>query len=800
MQRGTVGQLLINAALPKEFRDYSRKLDAKAVADVLGKVAEKYPDQYATILRRLSDLGRESAYQTGGFSFGLKHLEPSKLYSQLRTEMEAGVQGILRDPAIPKEEKQQRVIDYVRERNTGLSERIFSEALQNDNPLAKQVLSGSRGKPSNLQSLLGGDILYQDHKDRIIPFPVFNSYAQGLSPAEYFAGSFGARKGVLDTKTATQDAGFYCLAEGTQVRMANGSVRNIEHIRVGDRVLGADASGNTFPVSVTATFANGIREVWRYRFRVGKNRKGFEEIIATPQHNVLAIPDRERPGNPSGDIRSILTPTKLPLSRSGIGFRMVLGKDFVYSYVDRECLGDRPTFDIEVDHSDHLFVLANGMIVSNSKQLYQATHRLLVNKLDASEEDGDDDVSLRGLPVDTADEDSVGALLSFPVAGYGRNTIITPKVLRKLRAQGIDKIVVRSPIIGGPRDGGVYARDAGIREKQGLPAPRESIGVAASQSISEPVSQGNLNSKHSGGIAGAAKTVSGFKALNQMTQVPKSYPGGATHAEHSGSIQSIKPSPAGGQIIVINNEEHYVRPDATIKFRVGDEVEAGDQLTDGLPNPAIVVKHKGIGEGRRYFTNEFKRALTDSGIAAERRNVELVARGLINHVRFTSEHDQYLPDDVVTYDRLESFWEPREHTQLLPVDRAQNQYLEVPVLHHSIGAKLTPKVLKEMKDLGIKEIYANSEPPPFEPEMIRGLDNLQHDPDWFSRFLGSNQKKSTLRAVHRGDTSDAAGTSFVPALANPVNFGRSGMMAGYDPKEVIKAPAGFKDDEKGVIL
>jgi hypothetical protein len=78
-----------------------------------------------------------------------------------------------------------------------------------------------------------------------------------------------------------------CLSEGTAVRMADWSVKPIEKIVIGDRVLGADMAGRTFPVAVTHTFNNGVRPCVRTSFTVGK-RSGAAVLESTADHKVLA--------------------------------------------------------------------------------------------------------------------------------------------------------------------------------------------------------------------------------------------------------------------------------------------------------------------------------------------------------------------------------------------------------------------------------------------------------------------------------------------------------------------------------
>ena len=120
-----------------------------------------------------------------------------------------------------------------------------------------------------------------------------------------------------------------------------------------------------------------------------------------------------------------------------------------------------------------------------------------------------------------------------------------------------------------------------------------------------------------------------------------------------------------------DSERHYVPVGTDITVKPGQMVEAGDLLTAGIPVPAQIVQHKGIGEGRRYFADSFRKAYQDAGLPADRRNVEILARGLIDHVRLTKEHEHYIPDDVVSYTRLEKAYRPREGHEILPPKRAR---------------------------------------------------------------------------------------------------------------------------------
>jgi hypothetical protein len=628
----TPGQLLIEDSLPEDMRGRPRILDGKGLRSLFQELAEKHPDKYREVTQRLMDVGREAMYTSGGYSFGLRHMLPARSFIQHRARLQREIQQIAADPALSEDLKANRIVETTTKGSDAITKAVFDESMAEKNPLALQIASSAKGKPFNLMSLRGGDFLYVDHHNRAIPIPVLRSYSEGLSPAEYWANTYGARKGVVDLKTATQDAGYF------------------------------------------------------------------------------------------------------------------------------------------------------------GKQLTQAAHRLIITAHDQNKQYDPD--SPRGLPSNVDDPDNEGALLAHTIGPYQRDTILTPKILAHLKELGHDRMLVRSPTVGGPPDGGVYAKDVGVRERGTISPIGDFVGIGAAQAIAEPLAQAQIGSKHTGGVAGAGAGVSGFKAINQLVQVPKVFPGGAAHAKVDGRVQSIEKAPGGGHRIYINGEPHYIGIGFEPKVNIGDEIEAGDMLSDGLPNPADIVEHKGIGEGRKAFVNAFRRTAQDANFTLHRRNIELVARGLINHVRLHDHMGDYVPDDVIPYSILEHHYQPRPGHALLDPSAAMGQYLEQPILHYTIGTKVRPSIVNELKQFGVKRVAAHKEPPPFEPVMVRGMENLSHDPDWMTRMLGSNLEKGLLKSVHRGGTSNELGTSYVPSLARGVEFGKEPPVKGYNPN-ALKAARGM---------
>jgi len=404
-----------------------------------------------------------------------------------------------------------------------------------------------------------------------------------------------------------------------------------------------------------------------------------------------------------------------------------------------------------------------------AKQLAMAAHRLIVTEKDCG--------TANGVPVDASDPDNEGTVLAQKAGGMSAGSVLHPKDLRKL---GDKKIIVRSPITCQAQDG-VCQHCAGVRERGGFPPLGDNIGIAAAQAIAEPIGQGQLSAKHTGGQADASSQKTGMDLIEQLVSVPKTFQGGAALATLDGRVDAIEEAPQGGQYVTIAGTRTWVPPHQELKAKKGDRVEAGDVLSSGLPNPAEIVKYKGVGEGRRYYTQQFLKAMNDSNFSANRRNVELLSRGLINHVRISDLDgpEDTVPDDVVEFDSMTRGYRPRFGFKTVAPKRGIGLYLESPALHYSIGTKITPRVAKELGEYGVKAVKAHADAPSFTPEMTRAMETLSHSSDWMVRMGGFHLRSGLTKAVHRTQSSDEHGTSYIPSLAKGVEFGRVPKGKGY---------------------
>jgi DNA-directed RNA polymerase subunit beta' len=389
------------------------------------------------------------------------------------------------------------------------------------------------------------------------------------------------------------------------------------------------------------------------------------------------------------------------------------------------------------------------------KQITQVAHRVVVTENDCGSEDV-------GLTVPGDNPFNVGSVLAHDAGDLKAGHTIEKKDLPKLEGKDV---LIRSATTCQAKEG-ICSKCAGMRERGDFPHIGDAVGVTSARAIAEPLTQMALSVKHTGGVAKKEKPVT-FKEVDQFIQVPEAFVGAATLAEKDGKVSRIDKAPQGGSYVYIGDEEHYVPADQELTVKVNSPVEAGDVLSDGIPNPHDIVKHKGIGEGRRYFTEQYGDLLKRAGAGTHRRNLEAVSRAFINRVKI-NEPDGYaghFAGDIVSYDDFVKDYEPRKGYQLMPPARAVGQYLEKPVLHYSIGTRITPSMSKKLSAAKIHAILAHKDTPVFEPVVSRAMNVSTTDKDWMTRLGGFDLKKGLIESASRGASSQLGGTSYIPAVA-----------------------------------
>jgi len=106
----TLGQILINDAIPEDMRDDKRVFNKKTSSEFFQELAEKHPDEYVDVLKHLTDVSRVVGTEYGGpASISLSDLKLPPRIREYRKQLKRRVAAIAQNPGWTKEQKNERL-------------------------------------------------------------------------------------------------------------------------------------------------------------------------------------------------------------------------------------------------------------------------------------------------------------------------------------------------------------------------------------------------------------------------------------------------------------------------------------------------------------------------------------------------------------------------------------------------------------------------------------------------------------------------------------------------------------------
>lgn len=359
--------------------------------------------------------------------------------------------------------------------------------------------------------------------------------------------------------------------------------------------------------------------------------------------------------------------------------------------------------------------------------------------------------------------------------GLPRNTLMTPRVVSTLQQQKVERMLMRSPMTCEAQHG-ICQHCAGLSTLGVINKIGVNLGIRASQSLGEPLTQLALNAKHGVRLSGANPLeTTGLEGFRKLLESPASFKNKATLAPEDGVVTAISKAPQGGYYVTVNESKTYVSQGLKPTVSIGTTVHAGDVLSEGTPRPDEVVHYKGLGAGRAYLVNKLSGIYKDSKINVDRRHFEVLAKSALNHVRIEEVDDDdsaahgLVRGDVIDYNRFRNI--VGDKTQHTDTDKAEGKYLGEGVLHHLAGTQLTQPMLAEIKDAGFHRVRTSSQAPTVSAVISPATRNPLLNPDWLVRMGHRYLKQSLLEGAQKGQTSNIHGTSPVPGLVFSGEFG-----------------------------
>ena len=219
--RTTVGRVLFNSIIPQELGFLNHTFGKKELGDL---IFDCFTDVGLTatteFLDQMKDFGFRYATM-GGVSVGIADLEVPNEKSEILEEASEEVarfQDAYASGYISNGERYNKVIDTWTHANNDVADAMVSRLERSQegfNPVYMMMTSGARGNRDQMRQLAGMRGLMAKPQKKltggvgeIIESPIKANFREGLSVVEYFISTHGARKGLADTALKTADAGY----------------------------------------------------------------------------------------------------------------------------------------------------------------------------------------------------------------------------------------------------------------------------------------------------------------------------------------------------------------------------------------------------------------------------------------------------------------------------------------------------------------------------------------------------------------------------------------------------------------
>ena len=206
----SLGRALFNETLPEDYPYVEAVADKGVISSIVNDLAERYVKvDVAAALDRIKDAGFHWATRSG-VTVALSDIvtPPSKPEIIGRYEKQAAkVQDQFEKGLTTDAERRQELIE-IWNKATAEVATAMQDNFASDNNINRMVSSGARGNWMQVRQIAGMRGLVSNPKGEIIPRPIVHSYKEGLTVAEYFISTHGARKGLADTALRTADSGY----------------------------------------------------------------------------------------------------------------------------------------------------------------------------------------------------------------------------------------------------------------------------------------------------------------------------------------------------------------------------------------------------------------------------------------------------------------------------------------------------------------------------------------------------------------------------------------------------------------
>ncbi|MEI6124597.1 MAG: DNA-directed RNA polymerase subunit beta' [Bacteroidota bacterium] len=695
----TVGRVLFNQVVPKEYGYINKLLTKKALRDIIGDILKIVGTaRTAQFLDDIKELGFSMAFK-GGLSFNLGDLVVPEVKPELIGKAEEEVLEIKNNynmGFITNNERYNQIIDVWTHTNSRLTLTLMDQLakhMQGFNPVYMMLDSGARGSKEQIRQLCGmRGLMAKPQKSgatggEIIENPILSNFREGLSVLEYFISTHGARKGLADTALKTADAGYLTrrLVDVTQDVIISepdcGTLRGLtitalkknENVveKLFDRILGrvtlhdiyhpqtgeliVDA-GEELVEEICETIEASpiesveIRSVLTCESRHGVCAKCYGRNLSTgiivQKGEAVGVIAAQSIGEPGTQL------TLRTFHEGGVAGVNIASSSKVESKYEGiieidelRCVeytnSEGTTFDVVIGRSAEMKIVdKNTKIVLSSNNIPYSANLYFKNG---------DFVKKDSL---ICDWDPYNALIISEVSGK----ILFEDVIENVtfREESDDQTGYHDKVIIETRHKAKNPSIKVINEKTKELIKQYDMPVGAHIKVVEgaKIIAGEILCKIPRAVGKAGDITGGLPRVTELFEARNpSEP--AVVSEIDGVVSFGKKLKRGNKEVIITSktgeEKHYLVPTTKqILAQENDYVKAGTSLSDGATTPADILAIKGPTKVQEYIVNEIQEVYRLQGVKINDKHFEVVVRQMLRKVEVEDPGDtRFLEGEMV---------------------------------------------------------------------------------------------------------------------------------------------------------
>src|SRR5579859_4598778 len=211
VRHSTLGRILFNEVFTEDFPFQDEPMTKKKLQHVMALVYTKYGQaKTAEIADELKDLGFQYATKSG-ISMGMGDFTAIDGMDDVIAggdERTAAISDQYEQGFITEEERYRLTVETWTKIDTKVQELLAQQMVGQESTMAIAITSGARGNISKMKMCVGMLGMFSDASGHAIELPVKSGYITGLDPLEYFTGTRGTRKALIDIALKTADAGY----------------------------------------------------------------------------------------------------------------------------------------------------------------------------------------------------------------------------------------------------------------------------------------------------------------------------------------------------------------------------------------------------------------------------------------------------------------------------------------------------------------------------------------------------------------------------------------------------------------